>query len=231
MADCTPGKIVSLDFGSTHVAPAVFGAEGPEEIEMGKTKIDFGDEIPCSLYPTTLIFPEELPKEVPKKIPAEGTGIELAGYRPLTNRPVAYGIKQSLDLDLCKSGSQGALIRTHFASHGPVEEVLDDSLTKIFRRIWEQVDKHRQKKGYERPEEVWLTVPAKYARGLKGKKIQERLARCAIRGGFPGVAIGLKSEMEAVFDYLDYLERKVRTGNESGEAETQRPIRRVRGTA
>ncbi|PNP43226.1 hypothetical protein TGAMA5MH_04936 [Trichoderma gamsii] len=38
MEDGAPGKIVAVDFGSTHVAPAIFGADGPEEIEMGKSK-------------------------------------------------------------------------------------------------------------------------------------------------------------------------------------------------
>lgn len=38
MEDGAPGKIVAVDFGSTYVAPAIFGVDGPEEIEMGKSK-------------------------------------------------------------------------------------------------------------------------------------------------------------------------------------------------
>lgn len=226
MEDCAPGEIVAVDFGSTHVAAAIFGTDGPEEIEMGKSKGEFGDESTMTLYPLALIFAKP-PEKTPEKIPDKGTGIKLAGFRPSGDKVVYYGIKQALDVDLCKSGSQGALMRTLSARYGPIEDVIDDNLTKIFALVWEQIANHIEKKGYGPPKQVWITVPAVYTQGRKGLLIQERLERCAISGGF-SAAIGLKSEMEAVFHYLSYSKRKAEIDEEPGAHNTLRNAKRVR---
>lgn len=118
-------------------------------------------------------------------------------------------------------------MRTLSAKYGPVEDVLDDNLTKIFALVWKQIAEHRQRKGYGPPEQAWITVPATYSQGLKGRLIQERLERCAISGGF-SAAIGLKPEMEAVFQYLNYLKRKAGNNEESGDRNTSRNAERVR---
>lgn len=118
-------------------------------------------------------------------------------------------------------------MRTLSAKYGPVEDVLDDNLTKIFALVWKQIAEHRQRKGYGPPEQAWITVPATYSQGLKGRFIQERLERCAISGGF-SAAIGLKPEMEAVFQYLNYLKRKAGNNEESGDRNTSRNAERVR---
>ncbi|KID59569.1 hypothetical protein MAN_10613, partial [Metarhizium hybridum] len=221
--DGAPGAIVAVDFGSTHAAPSVFGADGPEEVEVGKSQNAYGDEGPMFLYPTAFIFPAEPPGQIPKEIPNKGTSIDLAGFHPPPDKEEVYGIKQALDVSLCEPGSQGAQMRALCANHGPVEDVLDDNLTKIFAFLWKRIEEHRQKKGYGPPEQAWITVPAAYTRGRKGNLMQERLARCAISGGFPS-AIGCKSEMEAVFHYLNHLRRKAEKDKEPEDSNIEKEV-------
>ncbi|CEJ95192.1 hypothetical protein VHEMI10689 [[Torrubiella] hemipterigena] len=167
-------KTIGIDFGSSAWSAAITDGSGPpESIPLGQVNNSHdGTLVLAYKFPTYTRFGGD-------------ERFRITGHEDVLDfTDTSSGLKQSLDDDLCKPGSEGQKTRELCEKNNTTpSEVLEAQLAALLEFITAEL----RKRGISQTQRwrVNFAVPVMWTCDERGKAIQKQIAACAIKAGFP----------------------------------------------